>query len=36
MYIQENNQKLEEEEEEEEEEGIRVLWYNQDACERSD
>ena len=32
MYIQENNQKLEEEEEE----GIRVLWYNQDACERSD
>ena len=35
MYIQENNQKLEEEEEEEEE-GIRVLWYNQDACERSD
>ena len=33
MYIQENNQKLEEEEEEEEEEGIRVLWYNQDACE---
>ena len=33
MYIQENNQKLEEEEEEE---GIRVLWYNQDACERSD
>ena len=34
MYIQENNQKLEEEEEEEE--GIRVLWYNQDACERSD
>ena len=34
MYIQENNQKLEEEDEEEE--GIRVLWYNQDACERSD
>ena len=30
MYIQENNQKLEEEEEE----GIRVLWYNQDACVR--